>query len=139
MKIFETDLSTKFDLELMNQAHWYLSCRVTQDAFYNITLDQSRYCLSLVKRFLDNAGCKKVVQFHNSPLPAMFVPRSADNSTDLAQVGLLQEEYNIDYASCIGAFIYLSQTRADILFAVNKLAKYRKKPGEVHMQALFHL
>ena len=139
VKLFETDLSTKFDLELMNQAHWYLSCRITQDAFYNITIDQLRYCLSLVKRFLDKAGCKKVVQFHNSSLPAIFVPSSADNYTDLTQVGLLQEEYNIDYASCIGALIYLSQTCTDILFAVNKLAKYSKKPGEVHMQALIHL
>jgi hypothetical protein len=137
VKLFETDLSTKFDLELMGQAHWYLSCTCTQDALYNITLDQSRYCLSLVKRFLDTAGCKKVAQFHSSPLPATFILNSADNLTDLAQVGLLQEHYNIDYASCIGALIYLFQTRSDIMFG--KLAKYSKKPSEVHVQALIHL
>jgi hypothetical protein len=30
-------------------------------------------------------------------------------------------------------------TRTDIIFAVNKLAKYTRKPGKVHFEALTHL
>lgn len=51
----------------------------------------------------------------------------------------LVEEYKLDYASCIGSLIYLSQTRTDIIFAVNKLAKYMRKPGKTHFDALVHL
>jgi hypothetical protein len=51
----------------------------------------------------------------------------------------LETEYNVDYASCIGSLIYLSMTRCDTVFAINKLAKYSKYPGRNHFEALFHL
>jgi hypothetical protein len=31
----------------------------------------------------------------------------------------LQEEYGIDFASCVGALLYLSYTRPDILYALS--------------------
>jgi len=45
----------------------------------------------------------------------------------------------LDFASCIGSLIYLSQTWTDIIFAVTKLAKFTKKPGNRHFAALVHL
>jgi hypothetical protein len=42
---------------------------------------------------------------------------------------VLSEEYKLDFASCIGSLIYLSKTRVDITFTVNKLAKYMRKAG----------
>ena len=49
----------------------------------------------------------------------------------------MQEEYNVDYASYIGALIYLSYyIRPDILYSVNKLmVKFTKVPGEYHVRA----
>jgi hypothetical protein len=51
----------------------------------------------------------------------------------------LQEEYGIDFASCVEALLYLSYTRQGITYAVVKFAKYTKRPGVVHMEALLHL
>jgi hypothetical protein len=51
----------------------------------------------------------------------------------------LSEEINVDFASCIGSLIYLSMTHTDIIYAVNKLAKFTRKPGKVHFAGLLHL
>jgi hypothetical protein len=50
---FEAQLRKRFNLELLGQAHWYLGTRICQLANYDIELDQSRCCLSIVKRYLD--------------------------------------------------------------------------------------
>jgi hypothetical protein len=44
VKQFEEELSVRFELELMGQAHWYLSTCITQLANFDITIHQTRYC-----------------------------------------------------------------------------------------------
>jgi hypothetical protein len=63
----------------------------------------------------------------------------ADCGVDETSSKQLAIEYNIDYASCVGSLIYLGMTRVDILYAVNKLAKFTHKPGKVHFEAMIHL
>jgi hypothetical protein len=72
-------------------------------------------------------------------LPSDFIPSTDDSSATVDEAIQLQAEYNIDFSSCIGSLIYLEQTRTDILFAVNKLAKFTRCPGVKHMEALVHL
>eukprot|EP00590_Aulacoseira_subarctica_P007531 CAMPEP_0172413906 /NCGR_PEP_ID=MMETSP1064-20121228/456_1 /TAXON_ID=202472 /ORGANISM="Aulacoseira subarctica , Strain CCAP 1002/5" /LENGTH=176 /DNA_ID=CAMNT_0013150305 /DNA_START=198 /DNA_END=724 /DNA_ORIENTATION=- len=117
LKQFEAELKSRFDLDLMGQAQWYLATRITQHANFDITVDQSRYCVSLVKRYLDKAGCKVVLRFHATPLPLDFIPTVDELSADEATANKLMEEYNLDFASCVGALIYLALTRTDIIFA----------------------
>jgi hypothetical protein len=76
---------------------------------------------------------------HSTPLALDFVPTSEVCSVDEDAAKALEREYNIDYASCIGSLIYLAMTRCDITFAVNKLAKYSKKPGKMHFEAILHV
>jgi hypothetical protein len=47
---------------------------VHQDADFNVTPDQARYCKAIVNRFLEKAGAKKKSGFHSTILPAEFVP-----------------------------------------------------------------
>jgi hypothetical protein len=61
------------------------------------------------------------------------------SSKDEETAKTLQEEYGIDFASCVGAMLYLSYSRPDITYAVVKFAKYTRCPGAVHMEALLHL
>jgi hypothetical protein len=138
IKQFEELLTQRFNVELMGQAHWYLATRINQLNNYDIELDQSRYCKSIVRKYLDTAGCKKIINHHSTPLPLDFTPTSEDCSADEDASKLLEQEYNIEYASCIGSLIYLAMTRCDITFAVNKLAKYSKKPGKTHFEAMLH-
>ena len=138
LKKFETEISARFDLTLMGQAHWYLSTRIQQSENFDITIDQSRYCLSIIRRYLDTVGCANITREHSTPLPLDFVPTADDNSVDEAAATALSTEYNLDFASCVGALIYLALTRTDIIHAVNKLAKYTRRPGRSHFNALIH-
>ena len=49
--LFEEEISLRFDLKLLGQAHWYLSMRITQTANFDITIDQLRYCLSILGKY----------------------------------------------------------------------------------------
>lgn len=120
-------------------AHWYLAARIHQDKDFNVTLDQSSYAKSIVTRFLEPAGVKKNDIPHGRILPPTFILISKDMTETAHESSKMQEDYNLDYASCVGSLIYLSYTRPDISFAVNKLAKYSRQPGEPHMISLIHL
>jgi hypothetical protein len=73
------------------------------------------------------------------PLPSTFIPIIDNCSKTEEQANQLSIEFNIDFASCIGSLIYLSMTRVDIAFAVNKLEKFTKQPGKIQLKALIHL
>jgi hypothetical protein len=135
IKRFEELLKQRFNVELMGQAHWYLATRINQLNNYDVEFDQSRYCKSIMKKYLDTAGSKKILNDHPMPLSLDFVPTSIDEDALKA----LEQAYNIDYASCIGYLIYLAMTRCDITFTVNKLTKYSKRPGKVHFEAMLHV
>jgi hypothetical protein len=102
---FETKLSERFNLETKGQAHWYLATRITQLANFDIILDQTRYCKSIIKKYLDSVGCKNVVRRHTIPLPCEFIPTADDCSESEEKAAVLAEEYKLDYASCIGSLI----------------------------------
>ncbi len=92
-----------------------------------------------MNRFLEKAGAKKKPRFHSTILPSEFVPSMEDCSKDEETAKTLQEEYGIDFVSCVGALLYVSYTRPDITYAVVKFAKYTRHPGVAHMEALLHL
>ena len=78
------------------------------------------------------------MSLENILIPSDFISTSEDCLESEEKATILEEEYKLDYASSIGSLICLSQTRTDILFAVNKLAHYMRKPGKVHYDALIH-
>jgi hypothetical protein len=102
-------------------------------------LDQSSYCLSIVKKYLETAGAPKNDREHITPLALDFIPTSDDCSASEDVARELEKEYNIDFASCIGSLIYLGMTRCDIVYAVNKLAKFTRQPGQNHFEGLLHV
>jgi hypothetical protein len=77
---YEQLLGKRFNLELLGQAHWYLGTRIKQLANFDIELDQHRYCRSIVKKYLDSAGCAKNIRKHDTPLSIEFIPMSDDCS-----------------------------------------------------------
>ncbi len=140
VKQFEEQLSARFELELMGQAHWYLSTCITQLANFDITIDQTRYCMSILKRYLETAGCPNNTRCHPTPFALDFTPSADDNSTTEEEARTLSMEYNIDFATCVGSLIYLALTKTDIiLYAVIKLAKITRNPGRKHFEAIIHL
>jgi len=47
LKPFCDSLTSRFDVEMLGQAYWYLSMWISQDLVFSITIDQSRYCRSI--------------------------------------------------------------------------------------------
>lgn len=70
-----------------------------------IEIDQNRYCMSIVKKYLDTAGCARNMGHHDMPLPSMFVLTTDDCSKTEEQANQLFMEFNIDFASCMGSLI----------------------------------
>jgi hypothetical protein len=101
-------------MELIGQARWYLGSRIRQLTNFDIELDQSRYCKSIVKRYLDSAGCAKNLHQHDMPLPSGFTPTNDDCSNSEEEAENLATQYNIDFASCVGSLIYFWVRREQI-------------------------
>ena len=55
----------------LNQSQSALTTRVQN---FDITVDQSRYCHSVILHFLDAAGTKKANHHHGSLLPSNYIP-----------------------------------------------------------------
>ncbi len=81
-------------MEFLGQAHWYLSVRIHQDADFNFTLDQARYCKAIVNRFLEKASAKKKPRFHSTIFSSEFVPSAEDCSKDEKTAKTLQRIWN---------------------------------------------
>jgi len=139
MEWFENSLKQRLNLEILGHAHWYLATRINQLSNFDIVLDQCRYCLAIFKKYLDVAGAKKITTLYMTPVPSDFIPTADDCSDNEETSQRLQIEYNIDFASCIGSLIYLGMTRTDIIYSVNKLAKFTRQPGKAHFNALLQL
>ena len=48
---FEKAMCTRFESKLLGQLHWFQWARITQHTNYDITLDQLRYSIVMIKRF----------------------------------------------------------------------------------------
>ena len=136
---FIMKLKARFQLNYLGQAHWFLGMRITQEGNFDVTLDQSRYTMSIVQRYLFGSNVKLLEKEHSKPLPDGFVPSKEDRSKDVEEVEKLSKEYGFEYCSLIGALVYALGTRPDLTFAVMKLAKFMALPGKKHFDALVYV
>ena len=88
---------------------------------------------------MEPAGVKKCAKEYSSILPTSFVPSKKDCPETPEESSTMQQEFNIDYVSCVGSLIYISNTCPDMTYGINKLAKFSRNPGQVHILALIHL
>jgi hypothetical protein len=49
---FENHLTSFLKLEVMSQVHWYLATWINQLANHDINIDQSQYCMTIMKEYL---------------------------------------------------------------------------------------
>lgn len=139
---FKSAFSEKFDSKWQPSADWYLSARIQRDADGNILLDQKRYCISIVQRYLPNAESEPSaadLRRYEDPLPKEFKWLSADCSATKDDVINLEHEYGFRFIEAVGSLNYLVNTSYRILFAVRKACKFTTKPGRQHFRALLHL
>ena len=116
------DLSADFALKDLGDLHYFLGTEVKRHKD-GLHLSQEKYAVDLVRK-AGLQGCK--------PTPT---PLSSSEKLSLTQGTLLTQEDSTKYISLVGALQYLTLTRPDISFAVNKVCQFLHAPTTVHLTA----
>jgi hypothetical protein len=140
---FEAAVKKDFDVDFLGQAHWHLQARITQNADFSITLDQSRYAALMCNRFIPTLPIATITdadrERYRSVLPSGFIATKQDLADDMLEVKRLEDEFGFKYASVIGMLIFLMNAFVSLHFAIRKLAKFMTRPGRTHYAAAAHL
>ena len=116
------DLSKEFALKDLGDLHYFLGIEV-QKIDNGIVLNQAKYAKDIIARVGMN-NCKGV-------------PTPLSSSEKITAIGgeLLGPDDSTKYRSMVGALQYLTLTRPDISYAVNKVCQYLHAPTTVHWTA----
>ena len=118
------DLKKDFALKDLGDAHYFLGIEVKK-VFDGILITQEKYTSDIIKR-AGMTSCK---------------PSSTPMSTSeklLVQEGeVLGDEDATRYRSIVGALQYLTLTRPDISFSVNKVCQFLHSPTTAHWSKLY--
>ncbi|KAI2507460.1 hypothetical protein MHU86_6952 [Fragilaria crotonensis] len=133
-KQFEDSVRNRFDVKFLGPAQWFLQMRIHKHSDSSYTLDQHRYVLNTLQRYDPNSEFPE----RDTPFPPDYT-FSKDNrpvtASDLTLVE--QKQQRLPFRSAVCTLLYLAyNTRADILFAVCKLAKACISPGIPDFRAL---
>lgn len=119
------DLSKKFDIKDLGNLKYFLGMKVVQDKESKFTwIGQPVYTKNLLKRFgmQDSKPTSTPVNVNSK----------------LQSVTIQDEPFNqIQYQSAVGSLMYLGMnTRPDIAYAVNNLARFNSNPQKEHWTAM---
>lgn len=118
---FTKALSGQFPVKDLGPLHYFLGVEVHRDET-GIYLSQTKYIHDLVQRA--NMDKFKAV---NTPMATTF-NSAAEQSLDFPDIQL--------YRSILGSLQYLSLTRPDVSFPVNKLCQFMHRPSTAHWQGV---
>ena len=115
-------LSAEFALKDLGDLHYFLDIEVKQHKD-GLHLSQEKYATDLVKK----AGLQSC-----KPAPT---PLSSTEKLSLTEEELMSSENGTKYRSLVGALQYLTLTRPDISFVVNKVCQFLHAPTTNHWTA----
>lgn len=127
LKEFEDALFTRFDLEKLGQAHWYLSTCIIQHSSI-VIMDQSCYCLWRIFGFCRLQKCI-LVPCYSSPNWFLFLHMTTPN----------RKKKYWSYRQNSSWILPLVLALWSILYVVHKLAKYTRLPEENLFHALLYV
>ena len=104
--------------------HYFIGMQVWQNA-NEIFLGQGKYAVQILKRF-KMMDCKAMITPMASNLKLL-------SDASLESVGATM------YRQMIGSLMYLTNTRPDILFAMNTLSQFFTDPRNVHLIYAKHI
>jgi len=118
-----SDLNKEFALKDLGDLHYFLGIEVNKVSD-GIILSQEKYASDVLKR-VGMSDCKPV----NTPM-------STSEKLSVHEGDLLGPSDATQYRSMVGALQYLTLTRPDISFAVNKVCQYLHATTTVHWAAV---
>jgi len=118
-----SDLKAEFALKDLGELHYFLGIEVKKTET-GILLSQEKYISDLLKR-AGMMNCKP-----------MNTPMSTTEKLTVYEGDSLGPEDSTKCRSMVGALQYVTLTRPDISFSVNKVCQYLNSPTTVHMTAV---
>ena len=94
-------------------------------------MNQARYAIYVVAKYLDTSTINKNSKFHKTTLPHYMIFTIEYSSASDNQVEVLSIYYNILYRACLGSLIHLLYKILDLFFTVHKLETISSNPGKV--------
>nr|GEV59888.1 retrovirus-related Pol polyprotein from transposon TNT 1-94 [Tanacetum cinerariifolium] len=118
-KLFSDLMKSRFEMSMMGKMTFFFSLQVNQSSC-GIFINQSNYMLEILKNY-GMESCDPV-----------GTPMEIKDKLDLDQNGTPVDATK--YRSMIGALMYLTSSRPDILHATYLCARYQAKPTEKHLK-----
>ena len=113
-----TKLQSDFPLKDLRQLHYFLGMKVLQDVDHGLFLSQKQYILDLLlKSNMINAKPVNSLMTSSKSISRFDSAAFADPSL---------------YRSVVGSLPYISLTRLDVSFAVNKVCQFLQRPTINH-------
>jgi histone deacetylase 1/2 len=113
------DIKQDFALKYLGELHYFLGIEVRKDT-KGIVLSQEKYALDILSRV-------GMMNSKTSPTPL-----SAAEKVSRYEGKPLSSEDSSRYRSIVGALQYLTLTRPDLAFSVNKVCQFLHAPTSVH-------
>ncbi|KAK4269211.1 hypothetical protein QN277_022399 [Acacia crassicarpa] len=118
---FIARLNSVFSLKDLGPLYYFLGLEIYRDN-HGLYINQTKYILDLLKKF--NMS-------DSAPVPTPMVTGRHFSATE----GKLMSDPSL-YRRAIGSLQYLTTSRPDIAYSVNKLSQFLAKPTEVHFQGV---
>jgi hypothetical protein len=117
------DLKADFALKDLGELHYFLGIEVKRTS-EGILLSQEKYAAEILKK-VGMMNCKPV----STPMTVLGKLSAHDGV-------ILQPQDVTKYRSVVGALQYLTLTRPDLLFPVNKVCQFFYQPPTIHWTAV---
>ena len=138
---FEKHLGERFKIELQGHSHWFLGTRLYRESDGGYLLDQENYIKHILNRYCGKNASWGLPPMKNTPAPIDYVFTKENRpTTDEEQEEIKKRFEGLSMASAVSSLLYAAlNTRCDILWITNKLAKSSSNPGIKDFEALLHV
>ena len=138
---FEKKIGERFHLETQGWTHWFLGTRVYREEDGSYILDQESYIKHILNRYCGKESVWGLPPMQKTPAPVDYV-YSKDNrpKNEMERQSIASKYKGLSMASAVSSLLYAAlNTRPDILWITNKLAKSSCDPGLKDFEALLHV
>ena len=82
-KWFVDTLGKILHVNFLGYVHWFRSIIIYQMNYHSVSVDQARYAVSIVAKYLDSATVKVITKFYKTTFPADIIFTKEDVSTSV--------------------------------------------------------